>query len=234
MKLLAKKSIDVEVAAQKKAQIDEGVSIAKKVDVLRNTLSSLETQHRRFLDGISSELKRETQSLIETIASLRIEISDLEEKRKKLLEPLDEEWENVKLKSKEILAREQKISETESHLDFREIRIDERDKKSKESVSRANLRERELERTLEHTQILYEGAEKEKKESDLYKITIEKDLEVKSEAIGRSQRRLDEEIRGVDHQKELNLLKEKELLEKERAINDKYQTLLRSEARLKK
>jgi SMC interacting uncharacterized protein involved in chromosome segregation len=102
MKLRPKSQIDAQVASQRKAQIDEGVRIAQKVDALRETLSMLEAQHEQYIAGMKGELDRQTSDRVQRIAELESEIRELEEKRKLLLAPLDEAWAEVRTEKQKV------------------------------------------------------------------------------------------------------------------------------------
>ncbi len=234
MKILSKKSVDSEVANQRKTQIDEGLSIAKRVDTLRQTLASLEQQHKKFLEGMSLELSKNTDHLFSKIASLKLEIEGLEEKRNALLKPLNEEWERVTLKSKEILQREEDVLQKNSNLEFREKNTEEREKKSKDSLFRIKTRERELVKCLEDAYKFREDLEQLQKEAESKKSSIEKEFVDRENSIKGIEAKNMEEARANEHFHTILSDKEKELRDRERQINDKYQTLLRTQERLKK
>lgn len=144
MKLLKKSIIQSDLAFQRKQQIDEGILIAQKVDALRQTLASLESQHKRFVEGTKRELEKEIQSLVLDIQNFKVEILSLKEKREKLLEPLTVEWKLVRDKALE----NQNISDA---LDSKMFKIVEKEQKviaqgikAKEVLARINSREREL------------------------------------------------------------------------------------------
>src|ERR1700750_2532234 len=85
MKLLKKSIIDAEVNARKKAQMDEGIQLAQKIDTLRKTLNDLEVQHRNFIDGMQGELKKATDELFEEIAERKNEIKELQVQKDRLV-----------------------------------------------------------------------------------------------------------------------------------------------------
>jgi len=110
MKLLTKSQVSQEVNFQKKQQIDEGISIATRVDALRKTLGELELQYKEFatlkqkeLDGLFTALEKEIQEK-------RYEIKILEERRIKLLKPLNEEWKQVKEAQSELETKEEEYN----------------------------------------------------------------------------------------------------------------------------
>jgi hypothetical protein len=96
MRLLPKKEASIETAKQKKVLIDEGMALATKVDVLRETVSIEEANVERFRKTTLQTAQREIDHALQKRDSLRKEILDLEKERAILMMPLDEEWEKVK------------------------------------------------------------------------------------------------------------------------------------------
>ena len=111
MDLISKKVITSQIANQRKIQIDEGVALAKKIDLLRETLGSLELQHKNFLDKKEKELLSVTSNLEKDISNKKIEIKKLEEHRLKLLLPLGKEKKELEDLKKEILNSENVVKE---------------------------------------------------------------------------------------------------------------------------
>lgn len=172
MKLLSKSAVNNEVANQKKSQIDEGLFIAKKIDSLRQTLTGLEKQHRDFINGMQSELNIQIQPLIDKIANLKLEIEDLENKRRKLLAPLTKEWEEVLLKRKQIEAKELEFSQKEIIFGKDREVLDARLKKEKENIFKINTVKNQISKSFdkqkeneEKSENLLKEAEKTKQES---------------------------------------------------------------------
>lgn len=111
MKILKKNEAASEVTKQRKEQIEEGAIIAGKVDKLRLTLADLEAQEARFISGMKDRLEKETGSLQELIKSKKSDLALLEEKRTKLLAPVDltNEWATVKKLKQDLFDRETSI-----------------------------------------------------------------------------------------------------------------------------
>lgn len=61
MKLLTKSQIVVSNSQIKKSQIEEGVRIAKKIDLLREELLSLQKQRLDFIEGTKNEIVKRTE-----------------------------------------------------------------------------------------------------------------------------------------------------------------------------
>lgn len=172
MRLPSKIEVNNAVATQRKRDIDEGLSLARKVDALRQTLSSLEQQHEQFIAGMEGELKKRTDFLISEVANLERDIADLEERKKQLQIPLDDEWAKVNARVKEIEVSAHKLKTLEEKLNQRELVQDERDRKSKEVLVRVKTRDRASIQA-------YEQAENTKNEADKIKTEISTKREIK-------------------------------------------------------
>lgn len=144
MKLLKKSVLVNELAEQRKAQIDEGIAIARKVDVLRQTLASLQKQQADFLNGMQLELEKRTKFLLDEIATREQIVIGLEERRKKLLEPLDNEWAKVEQGKKEVLFDKELVKKGLERIADKESKANEKYQNSKNVLARVNVREREL------------------------------------------------------------------------------------------
>ena len=79
MKLQPKQQITQSINLERKTQIDEGIALAKKIDVLRETLASLEKQHQDFIAGSRVEIEKNLKVLQERKSNLLGEINKLEE-----------------------------------------------------------------------------------------------------------------------------------------------------------
>ena len=234
MKLRPKSQIDAQVASQRKAQIDEGVRIAQKVDALRETLSMLEAQHEQYIAGMKGELDRQTSDRVQRIAELESEIRELEEKRKLLLAPLDEAWAEVRTEKQKVQVLIENLGKSSAKSEATEAKRLEKLKEAKETLGRIKIRERELLK-------VYTQAEADRQDAEKIRVNLESDrtsqealFEKRSAGLDAKEKQLQEDEKAVLHQKEINQIRESALNDRERGIEDRYQTLLRTENRLKK
>ncbi len=234
MKLLPKSVVNVELASQKKQQIDEGLNLARKIDTLRETFVSLEEQHKNFLAGIHKELDLETKALLDNIVSLKQEISTLETKRKALLEPID-------LLKKEILDEKNKVIFVSQQLQLEKIEL-----KKKEEILEARLvKEKEnlfkirtIQNELARLQKIEEGKNKLSEENLKNSTKILEDSLKKAEEKEQQSKTREAEVAVREKQIEL----EKEVIEEDKQfineeklrLADQRGTLERAIARLNK
>lgn len=175
MKILDKKTVNKQVADERKNQIDEGIALASKIDKLRQTLSELETQHTRFIGGIQSELKEKSDVALREIAQLEVDIASLQEKRRLLRIPLDDEWQKLQIEKESLGELRETLEENIKEVAEKQKKADERYASAKLTVQKINVRERELvkvydsqEKTLQEIEIRNQKGIEEKERLDQY------------------------------------------------------------------
>lgn len=111
-RLLDKRTVNAEVASQKKQQIDLGVSLAKKVDAIRETLNEEEATLDKFRSETLKKVRSEIDAEIQARDSLKAGNAILREERIKLEAPVDlsQAWEEVKLGKEENAALQERLS----------------------------------------------------------------------------------------------------------------------------
>lgn len=233
MKLLSRKTVINEVADQKRQAIDEGLQIARKVDKLRETLASLEKQHADFLVRMQSELKETSDKLLNEIALRKLEIVQLDSKRKAMLKPLDEAWaqvnaqQGVNTETRDILAKGL------IKLADKQKKLDENYEESKKTKARINVQERELLKAYEKVKENENDTDEIKKKGLDKMVKIDKYITEKNKEIDAREI----EITFRDNQsKQLasSLEQEREDIIKEKAqLKDQRASLVRAFARLK-
>lgn len=228
MKIPDRKQIASDFNLQRKLQVDEGVKIAKKVDVLRETLASLEEQHRKFIAGTRQDLINQTEGLERKKADLQGELVHLEERRKRLLEPLDEEWTKLLDKQTEVLARKFLIEEKENQLNERESQIAKIEKLTEQNRQQISEFKGETERANKEARQFRDEQKsirddikrtKDNQDKDFFKVN--KELNKRDDELIIQRKYLDLVKKNLD-------AREKELDDKDRAIKDKYATLQRT------
>lgn len=160
MKLLPKQKVQSLVEDQRRTQIEEGVTLARKVDALRGKLADLEKQHNLFVMGMEDELTKKTGKLFEEIKSKETEVKLLEIKRAELLKPLDSAWEDVKAREQALVQKNKELENLTSNLKQKDKGIQEKNDKARETLNHIKIRERELERTFDKADQLKVEAEK--------------------------------------------------------------------------
>ena len=234
MKLLSKQQVNIQVATQKKAQIDEGIMIAKKVDVLRQTLSELQKQHSLFLQGMESELKQKTEKLVQDITEKEEKIKELEIKRIELIRPLDEEWNQVKDQAKELQRKSVELEQEKQIIDTDSKRIEEKLRKTSEILSHTKIRERELIKVCEKEEENKKETERIKNEIIEQKTKQDKHFETKDKEFNEREKSITSYEFTLKAREEQIEIKEKEIEEEKIRLLDQRSTLERAIKRLNK
>lgn len=233
MHLLKKSTVQSEAQKERKKQIDEGIFIAKKVDTLRQTLGSLESQHGKFLSGIEEELGQRTQPLLLKISSLQKDIEDLEDKRNLLLIPLDKEWAEFHKKQALQDQKEKVISSKSDSVSQKEQKLKELGMGLKDKLFKVKTRERELVKTQSLAEEeLYLSKQTRKESEEIKKHSIEEAKEI-TQGLKEREAKVAVREREVEMREVAVEKRQKTQDTRETAINDKYETLLRTQKRLK-
>jgi len=234
MKLLDKRKIASDSAAQKKAQIDEGVEIARKVDLLREELVSLEKQRATFLSGSQLELKKAIGALELRKADIEGEIRMAEERLVELRKPLDDEWAKLG-EDKTQLAKAWENYEVSNHeLSQKEKGITEAEKRIAEEAKR-------IEETGRDTRLLNREAQTLHSEAEQLTRKLRGDSEEHTRAsteenrnIARIKAETELVAKATQRAKEAQDVREKKLDERQKLIADRYQALMKTIKSLKK
>jgi len=124
MKLLSKDEINKAKQEEQRMAIDQGVALAKRVDTLRALTSDEERNMNEFRVSALEVLKKDISEFEEQRSTLSIEVSDLTERRKQLLAPLDTEWKRVNDKDAELVELEGVLNDRHSKLNIAEADLE--------------------------------------------------------------------------------------------------------------
>jgi len=233
MKLLSRPQANAEAARNRKAQIDEGMKIAGRVDVLRKTLSDLEKQHSEYVSKIKEEGKTIMSGLEQEILALRREIGELTAQKNELLKPLDAEWELARKAKKEGEEVLEEVKGLHIIVEKEKAKQEVNTKKTKESLDKSRVRERALRVAFVEASEDRAMAAKILKDAQLHKEESDKNCLERENELDLRERRNDFDFAANQHQKEINEARSKDLDLREKEIKDKYETLLRTINRTK-
>lgn len=145
MKLLAKKEISIDLARQKKIQIDEGIGLARKVDALREQLQTETGNLRRFREESLGAVQQEIDAVVRQKDTLKGELKDLLNRRTVLLIPLDAEWEKLTKAKRDFTEWELELHGYSENLSQRQAQVENEEKEiSEEKLRIAGLKEQTL------------------------------------------------------------------------------------------
>ncbi len=227
MRLLDKKSIEVQKSTERKREIEEGKKLANSVDSLRQTLGKEQENLRNFRDATMNSIKAEIDVLSKKKEALNLEIEALEARRKESLMPIDlsKEWKEVEIQKKDLLQRETYVISREilvQELDKREIRIAEKEKKIDDYFENSRS-------SYEKAENIRNEIEKNKKDWELVHKTRLNELEVKEKDVISREAIASQQIEQTKKDKNEILLKGTELIERESTLDSKEKELNKKE-----
>lgn len=233
MKIPDKKVANSQAQELKRQQIQEGTEMVEKIEALRKALNSLQDQHKHFIATSKEEFDREILELRGQKESLKSEVESLTAVREELKRPLDAEWKVLK-DNQIIFEREkEKFVVADEKLDARERELQNKEARLNITLERAEKAQIDAEKMNAEAQVAKEKAEYALKAMQENKQNADKEISKKMEELKAKEDSVEFEKKGVEHFRKLQDLKERELNDRERAINDKYQTLLRTQKRIK-
>jgi hypothetical protein len=233
MKLLPKQKVNSIVQDEKRAQIEEGINLARKIDALREKLADLQKQHELFVSGMEENLKERTDDLFKEIERRKVEIKLLEVKRQELLKPLDFEWKIIKERLEGIEQRELNLKNEKDNLKRKEEGIQKKHDEAKEILSHIKVRERELTTAYSKAEDNLEVTEKIKLEIIQTKQKQDKLFEKKRKEQNEREAVLDSYKFTLDNRQEKLDEQEKLINEEKVRLADQRATLERAFNRIK-
>lgn len=233
MKLLDKKSISQEKAKERKLEVEEGAKLARKVDALRETAAKEELNLAKFRIEYMKTIQAEMSELLGQRDALRSTVDALEERRKELLKPID--------------AEKKALSERKTELESLDIGVRQSLAFLASTEDRLHDKEKSLELLERRMNIVFEGIQddksvSEKERNEVHESLIrakEKEHEMELKTDKKIQELLEREASIASKERENENRKHSldarttELNNRERLINDKYETLQRTIKRLK-
>lgn len=233
MKILKKGTAQAEAAKYRQEQIDEGVEIASKIDLLRKTLLDLQKQHAEYVGGMKSVVSKELEELFRQRTTLIAEVNDLRRKLDKLKILPDFEWDKVSEEASYLGTLRTQLETTEAGYVQREAMVSAIEKElqtERATIHRVKSevisQNEEASEALERIRVLEEATDEKIKEANAY--VDERNGELQAREV-----RILTREKGVDLKVEAINERERKLNDKEKFINDKYQTLVRTELRIK-
>lgn len=162
-RLLDKKTVNAEVATQKKRQIDEGLNLAKKVDALRETKQEEEARLEKFRMESVKKIQNEIDYKVQERDALEDILVPMRAEYERLLVPPDltEEREKVKKDAKYNEEESKRIAEGKRNLDLAISLNIRRERHNEEQEQRLSEEKRRSEDNLVRTEALKDDAIKE-------------------------------------------------------------------------
>lgn len=161
MRLLPKREIDQAKAKERKQEIDTGLTLAHKVDELREARVTEEENFKKWRENTFAKIQEEINGYLEVKENLRIQTEKAEAYRKELIKPLDEEWLKVNSAKAEIQKNQALIQKSKESLKEQSQKLKEDTAKVSDIISRVKRLEAKAEKSKEEATSLKEIAQKE-------------------------------------------------------------------------
>lgn len=231
LRLLKKSEIDSAKVADQQRLASEGMKLAKRVDNLRETAADEEAALSKFrvetISHINAEILLETKKKNLLVK----EVSDLEDRKRIALVPLDEEWQKVNIRKDELTEYAVSLNEDKSlfederkdfeveteRLAVEKKRIEAERKQSVKSLAQAEEYRENSSHALKEAEAIRGEAEQFKK------LILQEVSQRDAEAAAKE--------RDLNIREEYLMAREMAVTKKEQEVNDKYETLLRTTKR---
>ena len=111
MKLLNRQEIESKRNSERQTLIDEGLKLAKKVDVLRETAAKEEENLAKFREGSLAQLREDIQKLIDIKNALEASVASLKEEKEVMFKEVERREQAVTIRERENRLQERKLKE---------------------------------------------------------------------------------------------------------------------------
>lgn len=233
MKLQPKRQIAAEVATQKKTLIDEGMKLATKVDVLRETVVKEEGNLERFRKEAVARVQVEIDDVLRVKDRLSEEVRTLEARKETALIPLTSELNKVVEANAKLSKEKEAWGEKSRILKDREVHIEHVEKEVEIDKERAADLKRQASEYLARSDETLKEARKASTEIRNKAQTILVAAEAKEKEVFLKEKEVELLEEWVGKETERQQVREVDLANGERALKDKYATLARTINRMK-
>lgn len=178
-KLKTKQDIERQKTSERSKEVQEGVKLAKSIDLLRETYSQEQVKLKLFRDSSLKLIKDQIDNLENEKKSLDSEVKKLKDERIIAQAPIDlvQEWKKVRKDRREIDIVKNDLLNRETQVIGRELGVE----TSKKEIFEREEKLKEIEETsnnyLIQTGKNYEVSEKMKIDTEQYKLDTIKTLE---------------------------------------------------------
>jgi len=231
MRLLNKSDIAKAKANEQRRDIEEGLKLAKRIDNLREVAAQEEESLAKFRKQQIAKINEEITKAEGKKSALLKEVKDLEERRRELQKPLDDEWSKIHKERLTLEAFREEVAERSARVSDKERgvkeAIDQAGRQLAQAATKNDLSSdklREADSAAKAASKSLENAKKLENQALALKAKTELEVAERLEKVALREK-------NADNKEKENARISKELKNKERAINDKYKTLLRSQKR---
>ncbi len=233
MQLLEKRQIDGLKAKERQQEIQEGKKLAEKVDALRELASREQTNLSKFTEESVAHLKAEIGTLIDDKEALKTEIRELELQKSIAQVPLDNKWAEFHEKQSELESLGIELHEKQRQITQKEAEADKRLRDLSVESSRVSDEHARISEVLSQTDRLKKEADTTVQDARNQAATVHLTAEFRDNTSRDRENRLNISEKSLKESEEAIHIHTKDLEDRERALQDKYETLIRTQERIK-
>ncbi len=225
------KDINKAKAQERKIEIDNGVALASQIDSLRATFAQERVAHENWKKSSIEALNQEIQGLQDGIDAKKREITQLDEQRRKLIEPLDLEWMKINA-VKEILSREkEELVFKEENLQINVESLEQEELVVADTLKRAKQNEEKTQQNLRESEKLRQTAQKESQDTKVYRQGQEDYYQARNKDLEETIKTYEVALKTIEIREQTVKDKELELLEREILLKDRQAMFERNKLR---
>jgi uncharacterized phage infection (PIP) family protein YhgE len=217
-------------AQETKAQIDEGLAIARKIDAMRELKVTQETNIKQWRDVTVKAVQDEINEILSQRDTLRSEIAVATERRDELRKPLDFEW--IKLNEEKSKFEKDRDTLNLNIISFDiEVKSFEKEKvKINKAILNAEQNEEDTKKLKEKAQELKEVAQLESNLAKQERENSNKIIERKIAEVNQSATEYEVGLQTIKLREQQVKEKEEELITRENDLARRINNLQRAEA----
>ncbi len=216
-------------AAETKAQIDEGMALARKVDAMRELKLEQERNIKEWRDVTVKAVQDEINEIVSQRDTLKSEITVATERRNELRKPLDEEWEKVKAERIKLTSDQNKLFLDTERLTKESEDLEKEKLRINTAIKNAEENEKTTEEFNERAKSLKELVEKEYALARSDRDSQNKTLERKISEVNQSATEYEVALQTIEVREKQVEDKESELITREKDLARRINNLQRAE-----
>lgn len=233
MKLLDKRTIAQQKSVERKMEIDEGLKLVHKVSVLRETSAKEQANLVKFRDETLAQIRKDISKLNEEKETVSKKVEVLKLERAELKKPLDKEWKKVQEESVRLNEIGGELEQKRFALLQIEEDLDEKSKELKLEEDRIEERKLKVNASIQDSEELKRKAKEALSEAEKIKSVSQETARSQKEELFKEWAKVETEKRDIKNFQLVLEKKEVALSRKDKSIKDRYETLLRTQQRLK-
>lgn len=233
MKVLPKKELITQQQKEQEQVARRASALSEAISKLHEQKESEEAKLTRWRETTFRTIQGEIEEKQTEKSSLEKDILVLQEKRQKLLIPLDTEWDKIRDKKIALSQQREELDKEKGSLQSRIQAVGQREIEAQRQRENIERMEQESARKLEHAEIIAVQAKEEVAVMRNQAHATLLEAELRDQESSKLKLIYEKGLNDVEERELAVNLKIKELEAFDKALQDKYKTLLRTQERLK-